>query len=93
MGSFLGRGNQYIRLVKVLHCKLPSISNQLHKAHGWDCQAQEWGEEYVIIALPWPLMILLLIISKEKFKVHHKQFIQHTLFSFTVYSINKRYSE
>ena len=28
-GSFVGRGNQYIQLVKVLHCKLPTISKQL----------------------------------------------------------------
>ena len=28
-GSFVGRGNQYIQLVKVLYCKLPTISKQL----------------------------------------------------------------
>ena len=28
-GSFMGRGNQYIQLVKVLHCKLPTIGRQL----------------------------------------------------------------
>ena len=28
-GSFGGRGNQYIQLVKVLHCKLPTIGKQL----------------------------------------------------------------
>ena len=35
--SFVGRGNQYIQLVKVLHCKLPTIGKQLptfpHKAN------------------------------------------------------------
>ena len=29
MGSFMGRGNQYIQLVKVLYCKLPTIGEQL----------------------------------------------------------------
>ena len=29
VGSFVGRGNQYIQLVKVLYCKLPTISKQL----------------------------------------------------------------
>ena len=28
-GSFMGRGNQYIQLVKVLYCKLPINSKQL----------------------------------------------------------------
>ena len=28
-GSFVGRGNQYIQLVKVLYCKLPTIGKQL----------------------------------------------------------------
>ena len=27
--SFMGRGNQYIQLVKVLYCKLPTIGKQL----------------------------------------------------------------
>ena len=38
MGSFVGRENQYIQLVKVLYCKLPTISKQLltfpHKVRG-----------------------------------------------------------
>ena len=29
MGSFVGRGNQYIQLVKVLDCKLPTNGKQL----------------------------------------------------------------
>ena len=29
IGSFVGRGNQYIQLVKVLYCKLPTIGKQL----------------------------------------------------------------
>ena len=28
-GSFVGRGNQYIQLVKVLYCKLPTSDKQL----------------------------------------------------------------
>ena len=30
MGNFVGRGNQYTQLVKVLYCKLPTISKKLH---------------------------------------------------------------
>ena len=29
MGSWKGRGNQYIELVKVLYCKLPTNGKQL----------------------------------------------------------------
>ena len=29
MGSFIGRGNRYIQLVKVRYCKLPTNSKQL----------------------------------------------------------------
>ena len=29
MGSFVGRGNKYIQLVKVLCCKVPAIGKQL----------------------------------------------------------------
>ena len=40
-GSFVGRGNQYIQLVKVLYCKLLTISKQLptfpHKVLGLNC--------------------------------------------------------
>ena len=45
-GSFVGRANQYIQLVKVLYCKLPTIGKQLptfpHKVQGlnlsaWSC--------------------------------------------------------
>ena len=46
MGSVLGRGSQYIQLVKVLHCKLPTISKQLptfpHKVLGLNHQPQRW---------------------------------------------------
>ena len=40
-GSFMGRGNQYIQLVKVLYCKLLTIGKQLqtfpHKVWGLNC--------------------------------------------------------
>ena len=29
MGSFMGRGNQYIQFVRVLYCKLPTNGKQL----------------------------------------------------------------
>ena len=32
-GSFVGRGNQYIQLVKVLYCKLPTIGKQVPNYH------------------------------------------------------------
>ena len=41
MGSFVGRGNQYIQLVKVLYCNLPTNGKQLpafpHKVRGKTC--------------------------------------------------------
>ena len=44
MGSFKDRGNQYIQLVKVLYCKLPTISKQLstflHEVQGLKCRPQ-----------------------------------------------------
>ena len=46
MSSFVGIGNQYIQLVKVLHCKLPTISKQLptfpHKDQGLNRLAHRW---------------------------------------------------
>ena len=45
-GSFVGRGNLYIQLVKVLYCKLPTISEQLptfpHKVWALNHQPQSW---------------------------------------------------
>ena len=44
--SVVGRGNQYIQLVKILYCKLPNIDKQLptfpHKVQGLNCQSQRW---------------------------------------------------
>ena len=46
MGSFVGRGNQSIQLVKVLYCKLPTIGKQLptfpHKVWGLNSRPQRW---------------------------------------------------
>ena len=33
MDSFVGRGNQYIQLVKILYCKLLTIGKQLPLSH------------------------------------------------------------
>ena len=45
-GSSMGRGNQYIQLVKILYCKLPTIGKELqtfpHKVWGLNCQPQRW---------------------------------------------------
>ena len=45
-GSFVGRGNQYIQLVKVLYYKLPTIGKQLptfpHKVQGLNRRPQRW---------------------------------------------------
>ena len=44
--SFVGRGNQYTQLVKVLYCKLRTIGKQLptfpHKVQGLNCRPQRW---------------------------------------------------
>ena len=46
MGSFVGRGNQYIQWGKVLYCKLPTIGKQLpalpHKVWGLNQRPQRW---------------------------------------------------
>ena len=45
-GSFMGRGNQYLQLVKVLYCKLPTFGKQLpsfaHRIRGLNHQPQRW---------------------------------------------------
>ena len=47
MGSFVGRGNQYIKLVKVLYCKLPTNGKQLpafplEVGPGTEPRSQRW---------------------------------------------------
>ena len=45
-GSFVGRGDQYIQLIKVLYCKLPAIGKQLptvpHKVWGLNRRPERW---------------------------------------------------
>ena len=45
-GAFVGRGNQYIQLVKVLYCTLPTIGKQLptwpHKVQGVNRRPPRW---------------------------------------------------
>ena len=47
MGSFVGRGNQYIQLVKVLYCKLSINGKQLpafplEVGPGYELRSQRW---------------------------------------------------
>ena len=46
MGSFVGRVNQYIALVKVLYCKLSTMDKEQptfpHKVKGLNRQPQRW---------------------------------------------------
>ena len=46
-GSFVGRGNQYIQLVKVLYCKVPTDGKQLpafpvELGPGYELRSQRW---------------------------------------------------
>ena len=46
-GSFMGRGNQYIQLVKVLYCKLPTNDKELpalppEVRQGTETRSQRW---------------------------------------------------
>ena len=45
-GSFVGRGNQYIHLIKALYCKLVNFGNKLptfpHKVRGLNRRPQRW---------------------------------------------------
>ena len=56
-GSFVGGGNQYIQLVKVLFCALPTTGKQLptfpHKVWGLNSRPQRW--EACVIS---PLLII-----------------------------------
>ena len=62
MGSFVDRGNQYIQLVKVLYCKLPTDGKQLpafplEAVLGTEPRPQRWeaGESVPTLTL-WALM-------------------------------------
>ena len=61
MSSFVGRGNQFIQLVKVLHCKLLTNGKKLptfpHMVQGLERRPQRWktrvlicrGNKYLIL--------------------------------------------
>ena len=57
MGSFVDRGNQYIQLVKVLYCQLPTSGKLLptspHKVPGFEPPTSEVGGECVTTAPSW----------------------------------------
>ena len=56
-GSWEGRGNQYIQLVKVLYCKLPTNGKQLPAFPlevGPGTPISEVGGESVTTLPPWP---------------------------------------
>ena len=54
MGSWQGRGNQYIQLVKVLYCKLPTSGKQLpafplKAVLGTEPQPQRWEVRVLLL--------------------------------------------
>ena len=56
-GSFMGRGNQYIQLIKILYRKLPTNGNQLpaftlEDGPGTKPRSQRW--ETRVLPLPFP---------------------------------------
>ena len=55
IGTLVGRGNQYVQLVKVLYCKLPTIGKILptypHKVRGLNHRPQRW--EGVVQRVSW----------------------------------------
>ena len=59
-GSWKGRGNQYIQLVKVLYCKLPTNGKQLpafplEAVPGTEPQPQRWEERVLPLCDRGPL--------------------------------------
>ena len=61
MGSWKGRGNQYIQFVRVLYCKLPTNGKQLpafplEAMPGTEPRRQRWE---VTTLPPWPLYNML----------------------------------
>ena len=52
MSSFVGRGNQFIQLVKVLYCKLLTNGKKLqtfpHMVQGLDCRPQSWETRVLV---------------------------------------------
>ena len=67
-GSWEGRGNQYIQLVKVLYCKLPSISKQLpafliEVGLGTELRSQRWEARLLPLCHRGPLQYLDLLVK------------------------------
>ena len=54
MGSWKGRGNQYIEFIRVLYCKLPINGKQLP---AFPLEASEVGGESVTTLPLWPLYL------------------------------------
>ena len=67
-GSFVGRGNQYILLVKVLYCKLLTIGKQLptflHKVRGLYHRPQRWEVSVLPLDHRGPANINYMVRSK-----------------------------
>ena len=63
MGSWKGRGNQYIQFVSIVYCKLLTNGKQLPASHLRPCgdrtPASEVGGESVKTLPPWPLQEFL----------------------------------
>ena len=59
-GSFVGRGNQYIQLAKVLYCKLPTIGKQLPvfscKVKGLNSRSRGWEVSVLLLHHHDPLI-------------------------------------
>ena len=80
MGSWKGRGNQYIQFVRVLYCKLPTNGKQLpafpHKAMmGIEPQPQRWEARVKTCCKHWLNQKILLscdIIAMVNAFSHHK---------------------
>ena len=63
-GSFMGRGNQYIQLVKVLHCKLLTNDKQLpafplEVRPGTGPRSQRWEARVLPLCHSGPIVIRL----------------------------------
>ena len=58
VGSFVGRGNQFIQLVKDLHCKLLTIGKQLqtfpHRIRDLNQYTSDVECECITTVPPWP---------------------------------------
>ena len=67
-GNWKGRGNQYIQLVKVLYCKLPTNGKQLpafplEAVPGTEPRPQRWEARVLPLCLHGPLYILFYILK------------------------------